>query len=997
MDPTVCDPLQKALIEQHFGEQVSNAPPELLIHLAQRFKSLGNTAVRRKQFQGQRFVTAFIISRHAGDSIEGSTSSVSIEAVKCYSQAIAAAEHDETLYANRSVAYLALYQYQAALQDATKAVQLHQSWPKGYYRLGMAHMAMGDWDAAAAALSQGLHLDPSNDQMEAKLVESKKLLAEERQASLATSALLKRDLVLKLRQVRREEVRQRMLKQFKQSMAAPAWELEDYEWRPTFLPAMKQKRLDKAKVLADPTARMLAEYVHALADLAQPKGCIPLLQDQSRLDAFQTAIESALRELPGGHVIVLGNGSNILGLMASQLGARQVTCIERGPMLYRVAKQTLQSNRHMKGTDSICLIDRQLQACGIKGGLTPTDIATAVSQAQAAHNAAMAAMHAHSFAAIEASTDTQGTAAAAAAAAAVKTPVDSATAAGRHLAAEAAAGVAAADAGGGLAADAADEAVSDKAAGQQACSPKNQSPHHADQKVDQMGLGWHPSKTQGQEEEVQNPFPLPRIAEMQLGVKAETEQAQQKAEEEKMPAQQVEDGDRSIPALGLEEEYTTALDQAHGTTHFGVGQDRQHTTKTTCKALLQQQLHRIRQSAVVLSEPAEVLVTDLIDHSVLGKGLLPSLDYAAERLITPGARVVPAAIQVWGMLVEMRIDSISGFDLLALNGFRWHPHHDRVDLSRVPHKRLSSPFPVLALDLQQRVDAIAGAGLTNTSLPKTDFMWESDTQLRIHATSDGLWNGVAFWFEVQTHGTSVVSSWAGGRPGLPICSSWGQAVQYLDYKRVRKGHSVKLRVQQDSNQILFSSVPAQQRPRHAYIPRWHFDMVQDHMRNDAYDQAISRAVDFKKALGCEGVGVLDMGAGSGLLSMMAARAGAEWVVGAEVSQAMCDAGAETVVMNGYGAKCIMVNKDVRHLETSAKPDGTPPEMQSKADIAIFEVFDSGLIGEGVLHMLAAAKQKLLTKEAILVPAAATVFCQPLQMRIGQASMKDSNNNEMSLE
>ncbi len=40
------------------------------------------------------------------------------------------------------------------------------------------------------------------------------------------------------------------------------------------------------------------------------------------------------------------------------------------------------------------------------------------------------------------------------------------------------------------------------------------------------------------------------------------------------------------------------------------------------------------------------------------------------------------SLQVWGMLVEMRIDSISGFDLSALNAFRWHPHHDRVDLSR---------------------------------------------------------------------------------------------------------------------------------------------------------------------------------------------------------------------------------------------------------------------------------------------------------------------------
>ena len=44
-----------------------------------------------------------------------------------------------------------------------------------------------------------------------------------------------------------------------------------------------------------------------------------------------------------------------------------------------------------------------------------------------------------------------------------------------------------------------------------------------------------------------------------------------------------------------------------------------------------------------------------------------------------------------------------------------------------------------------------------------------------------------------------------------------------------------------------------------------------------------------------------------------------------------------------------------------------------------------LLGEGVLHMLAAAKRQLLTSDATLVPAAATVFCQPLQMRIGEVA------------
>ena len=45
-----------------------------------------------------------------------------------------------------------------------------------------------------------------------------------------------------------------------------------------------------------------------------------------------------------------------------------------------------------------------------------------------------------------------------------------------------------------------------------------------------------------------------------------------------------------------------------------------------------------------------------------------------------------------------------------------------------------------------------------------------------------------------------------------------------------------------------------------------------------------------------------------------------------------------------------------------------------------QVFDSGLIGEGVLHLLAVAKARLLAPGAALVPAAATVYCQPIQVR-----------------
>ena len=69
----------------------------------------------------------------------------------------------------------------------------------------------------------------------------------------------------------------------------------------------------------------------------------------------------------GAHVLSLGSGTNILGLMAAQLGARRVTCIERGPLLYRMAKQTLQSNADMAAAKHVVLVDRHLQACGLVG------------------------------------------------------------------------------------------------------------------------------------------------------------------------------------------------------------------------------------------------------------------------------------------------------------------------------------------------------------------------------------------------------------------------------------------------------------------------------------------------------------------------------------------------------------------------------------------------------------------------------------------------------
>ncbi len=138
--------------------------------------------------------------------------------------------------------------------------------------------------------------------------------------------------------------------------------------------------------------------------------------------------------------------------------------------------------------------------------------------------------------------------------------------------------------------------------------------------------------------------------------------------------------------------------------------------------------------------------------------------------------------------------------------------------------------------------------------------WELDAHLEVPIAADGHWNAVAFWFTAHLGGGASLSSYAvpeRGRvvesgtkaaadtahgphaePAVLLATSWGQSVQYVDRIAVRRGSSVEVRVRQDSGQYIFTTTPQQCRPRHAMVPRWHFDMVLDSKRNDAYEAAI---------------------------------------------------------------------------------------------------------------------------------------------------------------
>lgn len=74
---------------------------------------------------------------------------------------------NHVLYSNRSGAYSSLKNYQAALEDAEKTVQLKPDWPKGYGRKGSALHGLGNLYDSVDTYEEGLKLDPDNAQNKA--------------------------------------------------------------------------------------------------------------------------------------------------------------------------------------------------------------------------------------------------------------------------------------------------------------------------------------------------------------------------------------------------------------------------------------------------------------------------------------------------------------------------------------------------------------------------------------------------------------------------------------------------------------------------------------------------------------------------------------------------------------------------------------------------------------------------------------------------------------
>ena len=136
-------------------------------------------------------------------------------------------------------------------------------------------------------------------------------------------------------------------------------------------------------------------------------------------------------------------------------------------------------------------------------------------------------------------------------------------------------------------------------------------------------------------------------------------------------------------------------------------------------------------------------------------------------------------------------------------------------------------------------------------------------------------------------------------------------------------------------------------------------MLADQARNDAFQQAIEKAVTPESI-------VLDIGTGSGLLAMMAARAGAKHVYACEMNKDLAEVAKKVVATNGYADRVTIFHKKSTDLNVGE-------ELPEKADILVSEILDAGLLGEEVLPTFRHAREHLLTPGAKIIPHSAQIY------------------------
>ncbi|XP_059468906.1 protein arginine N-methyltransferase 7 [Neocloeon triangulifer] len=177
---------------------------------------------------------------------------------------------------------------------------------------------------------------------------------------------------------------------------------------------------------------------------------------------------------------------------------------------------------------------------------------------------------------------------------------------------------------------------------------------------------------------------------------------------------------------------------------------------------------------------------------------------------------------------------------------------------------------------------------------------------------------------------------------------------------------------------------------HQNIARAGFaDMLFDTSRNELYKEGLQAAIRLKHEQGKK-ANVLDIGTGTGLLSMLAVECGADSVVACEAFEPMAECAAKVIKLNRMQNKIKIIKKHSTKLKVGV-------DLEQRANILVTEVFDTDLIGEGAIETFRHANTNLLEPDSFVVPHLATIHVQLVSGKIFNSWMRIDPDKDLGLQ
>ncbi|AMN43754.1 50S ribosomal protein L11 methyltransferase [Rhodoplanes sp. Z2-YC6860] len=165
-------------------------------------------------------------------------------------------------------------------------------------------------------------------------------------------------------------------------------------------------------------------------------------------------------------------------------------------------------------------------------------------------------------------------------------------------------------------------------------------------------------------------------------------------------------------------------------------------------------------------------------------------------------------------------------------------------------------------------------------------------------------------------------------------------------------HAISLAPGEAEVRVLVAEVLSQE------VPNYYASLVRDTARHQLYEGALRRAI----RPGCR---VLDIGSGTGLFALMAARAGAAEVITCESNPVVAKAVAAVVAQNGFGERIRVLAKPSFDLKIGS-------DFVDRPDLILWDNLSRTLVGAGALATVEHAVRHFAGPDTQVIPARGSI-------------------------